>query len=205
MKLDQIYIDMDGTIVDYHNRFYIIYSIACCKVGMKPLSREKWLECRRNGTPTYTQEEHKLLDPIFEELFESPDYLCFDNLIHGMDSVIHTLQKNYDIHIVSFRAKDKNLRDQLAGYGITNFGTIIQGFSSGIVVDEKASMIKRVILNPKGWIIGDTNFEITAGQKLGLKTIAVTWGDKQRDTLEKYNPDFIVDKPKEILSIINPD
>jgi phosphoglycolate phosphatase len=202
MRTEQIYIDMDGTIVQYHDRFYIVYSIACCRVGMKPLGREKWLECRRLGIPTYTSEEHKRLDPIFEELFESPEYLCFDRLMHGMDNVVKILQYKYDVHIVSFRAKDQNLKDQLGGYGITNINTIIKGFSPNTVVDEKANMIQRVISNPKGWIIGDTPYEVTAGQRLGLKTIAVTWGDKNRESLEKYNPDYIVDSPSEILDII---
>lgn len=203
MKTEQIYCDMDGTIVSYHDRFYIIYSIACCKVGMKPLSRSEWFECRRQGIPTYTKEEHDKISPIFEELFESPDYLCFDRLISGMDNVINILQKKYKIHIVSFRSKKYNLLNQLEEYGIKNVNTIIQGFSSGTVVDEKANMIQKVIPNPSGFIIGDTQYEVTAGQRLGLKTIAVTWGDKDRETLQKYNPDFIVDSSSEILEIIN--
>lgn len=203
MRTEQIFIDMDGTIVSYHNRFYIIYSIACCKVGIKPLGRIEWLKCRRDGTPTYTTEEHKLLDPIFAELFESKEYLCFDRLITGMDIVVNTLQEKYDIYIVSFRNNKHNLLNQLEGYGIINVNAINQGFSSETVVDEKANMIQKVIQNPSGWIIGDTPFEVTAGKRLGLKTIAVTWGDKSKEYLKKYNPDFIVDSSEEILEIIN--
>ncbi len=198
-----IFIDCDGTIVDYHDRFFIIYNIACCKVGMKPMGRMEWLDCRKNGIPTYTLEEHKKLDPIFAELFESPEYLCFDRLIHNMDNVIKTLQNKYKIYIVSFRANEQNLINQLNEYGIVDFKPIIQGFSPGTIIDEKANMIRRVVKNPRGFIIGDTPYEVTAGKKLGLKTIAVTWGDKDRQALEKYSPDFIVDNPEEILKIIH--
>ena len=203
MRKEQIYLDMDGTIIDYHDRFYLVYSIACCRNGVKPLNREKWIHCRKNEISIHTPEIHAKLSPTFEELFESPEYLCFDRLIHGMDNIIKTLRKEYDVHIVSFRAKDRNLKDQLKGYGIRDINTIIQGFSPGLVVDEKANMIKRVIPNPSGFIIGDTPFEIESGKKLGLKTIACTWGDKSREILEKHNPDFIIDNPSEILKIIN--
>jgi len=203
MRTEQIFIDCDGTIVDYHDRFYIVYSIACCRNGVKPLNREEWLHCRKNEISIHTPEIHAKLSPTFEELFESPEYLCFDRLIYGMDKIIKTLQKEYDVHIVSFRAKDQNLKDQLKGYGIRDINTIVQGFSPGIVVDEKANMIRKIIPNPNGWIIGDTPYEITAGKKLGLKTIAVTYGDKSKEYLKKYNPDFIIDNPSEILEIIN--
>lgn len=203
MSKEYVFIDCDGTIVSYHDRFYLIYSLACCQIGIKPMGRIDWLECRRTGTPTYSKEDEKKIFPIFDEMFESPEYLCFDRLIVGMDNVVNTLQKKYDTHIVSYRAKDKNLRDQLAGYGIKNINTITKGFSHDTPPDEKAAMIRRVIPNPSGWIIGDSPHEIIAGQRLGLKTIAVTWGDKDRKTIQRYNPNFIVDSSKEILDIIN--
>ncbi len=198
----QIFIDMDGTIVSYHDRFFLIYNIACCKTGIKPLSRADWLKCRLDGTPAYSKEEHAKIQPIFDEIFETPEYLCFDRLIHGMENVIIKLQEKYPVHIVSFRTQNENLKNQLKEFGIINVNTIIRGFSPETIIDEKADMIQEVVPNPSGWIIGDTPYEITAGQRLGLKTIACTWGDKSKSTLESYKPDFIVDSPKEILDII---
>ena len=64
-------------------------------------------------------------------------------------------------------------------------------------------MLKNIINNPKGFIIGDTHHEVLAGKELGLTTISVTFGDQSKEFLSKYNPDFIVDSPKEILEIIN--
>src|SRR3989304_6635069 len=142
MRTEQIFIDMDGTIVDYHDRFYIIYSIACCQNGMKPLSRKEWLNCRRNDIPTYSKKEHERISPIFEKLFESPEYLCFDRLIHGMNDVVNILQQKYKINIVSFRANEINLLNQLKEYNINNVRPIIQGFSPSTIVEEKANMIK---------------------------------------------------------------
>lgn len=198
----QIYFDMDGTIVNYHDRFYKIYSESFIEIGEIPLSKKEWIIMRRDGIHHYPPGIHEKIDPYFAQHFESSQNLKHDTIVDGMLNVIHTLQKTYPLKIVSFRSNNINLIKQLNGLGIYNVETIIQGFAPGTIVEEKANMIKNVISNPKGWIVGDTQYEIISGQKLGLKTIAVTYGDRTKEFLEKYNPDFIIDKPEEILDII---
>jgi len=197
-----IFFDFDGTIVSYHDRFYRIYKEAYQKIGETPLSKEEWLKMRQSGDIIYAPGIRERIEPHFAKAFESSEYLKYDKIIPGMLNVVHTLQEKYPVKIVSFRSNDVTLKEQLKYLGINNVETIIQGFSPGIVVDEKANMIRKVIPNPSGFIIGDTFYEIIAGKVLGLTTIAVTYGDQSRETLEKYNPDFIVSDPKEILQII---
>lgn len=198
-----IFIDLDGTIVSYHDRFYKVYSEAYSEIGEIPLPKQEWLKQRRNGGIHYPPGIHEKISPIFERLFESREYLKYDTLIPGMNKVIHTLQKEYPIKIVSFRANNETLTEQLHNLGIHNFETIIQGYCPGTPRDEKANMIRKVIPNPSGWIIGDTFYEVLAGKKLGLKTISVTYGDQSKETLQEYNPDFIVDSPSQILDIVS--
>lgn len=199
----QVFIDMDGTIVAYHDRFYRIYKESYLEIGEIPLPKTEWLEMRRNGGVHYPPGVHEKIEPYFAKTFESSEYLKYDTIIPGMLKVIHTLQEKYPIKIVSFRSNDVTLKEQLKYLGINNVETIIQGFRPGIIADEKANMIRKVIPNPKGWIIGDCHYEILAGKALGLKTISVNWGDQSADTLEKYNPDYIISHPSEILEIIN--
>jgi phosphoglycolate phosphatase len=51
-------------------------------------------------------------------------------------------------------------------------------------------------------IIGDSNHEIEVGKKIGIKTIAVTWGFCLEEYLKNYNPDFIAHNLKELEQII---
>jgi phosphoglycolate phosphatase len=204
MKKEQIiFLDFDGTIVDYHNRFYKIYRDAYIEIGEVPLSKKEWLKMRRNGGVHYPPGIHEKIEPHFARTFESSEYLKYDTLIPGMLDVVHTLQEKYPVKIVSFRGNNETLLEQLDYLGIHNVETIIQGFRPGIAIDEKANMIRKVISDPKGFIIGDTSYEILAGKVLGLTTIACTWGDQSSSTLRKHKPDFVVDKPEEILEIIN--
>jgi phosphoglycolate phosphatase-like HAD superfamily hydrolase len=197
--MEQIFLDMDGTIVDYHDRFYKIYYEAHMEIGEIPISKEEFVKRRRDGKTNYPQ---KIYEGMYLK-FEDPKYLKYDKMVSGMYGVINSIRKKYPIKIVSFRANNKNLTDQLKYLGIHDIEVISQAYHHGINCDEKANMIQKIVPNPSGFIIGDTHFEILAGQKLNLITIATTWGDQSKETLQKYHPDFIVDSPEKILEIIN--
>ena len=44
--------------------------------------------------------------------------------------------------------------------------------------------------------------DIEAARKSGISSIAVTWGYNSKDALLKENPDFIVDTPEELRSVL---
>ncbi|OIP25023.1 hypothetical protein AUK11_01605 [bacterium CG2_30_37_16] len=50
--------------------------------------------------------------------------------------------------------------------------------------------------------IGDTRYDIECGKRAGVATGAVTWGYYKKKDLKKYKPDYIIEKPSEILNII---
>lgn len=53
------------------------------------------------------------------------------------------------------------------------------------------------------YFITDTAGDILEAKGLGIKTIAVTWGFHDYNTLENAQPDLILDRPEEILSMTN--
>ena len=50
--------------------------------------------------------------------------------------------------------------------------------------------------------IGDTNTDMKTGIAAGMCTIGVTWGFRNREELENYNPKYVIDHPNEIIDII---
>lgn len=52
------------------------------------------------------------------------------------------------------------------------------------------------------YFVGDEVRDIEAGKKVGIKTIAVSWGYNTRDALGKEHPDYLVDSPAELEKII---
>lgn len=62
---------------------------------------------------------------------------------------------------------------------------------------NKQNLIKDEVI-----YVGDEVRDIEACKKSGIKIIAVTWGLNNSNLLIKHKPDFIINKPEEILRIL---
>jgi len=51
--------------------------------------------------------------------------------------------------------------------------------------------------------VADEVRDIEACKKVGIKIVSVTWGFNKRELLSKYKPDWIIDKPPELLSLLH--
>ena len=49
--------------------------------------------------------------------------------------------------------------------------------------------------------VGDETRDIEAAKKAGIKVAAVAWGYNSRRALEKHEPDYLLEKPQELLNI----
>jgi phosphoglycolate phosphatase len=49
--------------------------------------------------------------------------------------------------------------------------------------------------------VGDTPIDMETARRAGLAAVAVTWGFRSRDELERCEPDIVVDAPAEILRL----
>jgi phosphoglycolate phosphatase len=65
------------------------------------------------------------------------------------------------------------------------------------------SLIKENNLNlGDTFFVGDSNHEIDVAKKVGIKSIAVTWGFTSEQKLRLRNPDYIVGNVEELERII---
>lgn len=73
-------------------------------------------------------------------------------------------------------------------------------FGKGKVLKK---LIKRLsLLRDEVVYVGDEVRDIEAARKAGIKIIAVTWGFNSRERLERAKPDFVIDRPREIIDLI---
>jgi HAD superfamily hydrolase (TIGR01509 family) len=78
---------------------------------------------------------------------------------------------------------------------------------SPLFVFNKARVIEKVMkkLNVKPEdtaYVGDETRDIESAHKAGVKSVAVTWGYHFRDLLVRFKPNYVVDKPEELLGLI---
>ncbi len=51
------------------------------------------------------------------------------------------------------------------------------------------------------YMVGDTINDIRQGKLAGVKTVGVSWGFQERGLLERELPDFLIDRPEELVEI----
>jgi len=123
---------------------------------------------------------------------------------YGMPKLLSDLNKNYTVGITTSNSKS-NVDKFLKKFKLTaNFYFV----KTNISLFTKAWWL-RILIKKHGFkrnetvMIGDEIRDIEAAHKVGAKSIAVTWGLNTKKLLKQSNPDHIVDKPSDILKIIN--
>jgi phosphoglycolate phosphatase-like HAD superfamily hydrolase len=77
---------------------------------------------------------------------------------------------------------------------------------ANVALFNKAASLKKVMKRegvdtPDCYYIGDEVRDILAATKVGIKSIAVSWGFQARESLAANNPTVLVDKPSELPNV----
>ena len=106
--------------------------------------------------------------------------------------------KGYSLGILSSNSKS-NIKIFLKNYELSQcFNFIVT--SKNIFSKHRA--MNRIIQKQEFIYVGDEIRDIQASKRVDVVSIAVTWGFNKKDALEKQNPDYIIDRPFQILDII---
>ena len=70
----------------------------------------------------------------------------------------------------------------------------------------KAKILKKIlkeyaILPSQAAYVGDESRDIDAAKEAGVKSASVSWGFNSKKMLAKHQPDYLIDKPEELLAI----
>jgi len=116
---------------------------------------------------------------------------------------ISLYKKNYSLYILTYNRVD-NVQRFLENNEMEVFDKI---YSSSPYLLGKARTIKKLLkeqkITPEEVLyIGDDINDIKAAKKAGVKIVAATWGANSKRGLENHFPEFIIDAPRELLSLI---
>ncbi|MBI4226600.1 HAD-IA family hydrolase [Candidatus Roizmanbacteria bacterium] len=206
-KVKTIIFDFDGTIADTFPLILELFDEYAEEFGYKKIDRKE-SERLRNKNPK----------EIFQELKISPLKLPFlaNKIRNGLNKQIQTVKifpgmkdvllslkkKNFYLGILTSNSLD-NVRKFLFIYNLEVFNFVHSEMN--IFGKDKAlnNMLRQNKLSREDVIyIGDEVRDIEACKKAKIKIIAVTWGFNKKEILQKNNPDYLIDKPEELLKII---
>jgi phosphoglycolate phosphatase len=206
MKKSCIFFDLDGTLLDSRERLYKLFDHL---VPENVLDFDRYWQIKREqkghsfllreyyhySQDTITNFEEKWLSEI-----EQSQWLQYDKPFDWVDELLDDLHSKYKLYIVTARQSEKAVKKQLSQYAWIKHLTDILVTEQK---NEKCDLINSFSINKdSSWFVGDTGKDIQAGQKLGIKTAGVLTGFRSRESLQKYNPDVIVENANALRTIL---
>lgn len=202
-----IIFDFDGTIAD---TFYSLINIAnelAEDYGYKKIEKRE-IKSMKNKNIKHILRERGI------SIFKIPFFIKKGNekldkniknvnIFPGIKKILVKLKKQkYKIGIITSNSKN-NIKKFLKKYKIDFFDFIYSGISIFGKDQKIKKLLKKYKLKPEQVIyVGDEIRDIEAAKKSKIKIISVTWGFNSKNILKKQNPDFLVNKPQEIIKII---
>ncbi|HJO91773.1 MAG TPA: HAD-IA family hydrolase [Victivallales bacterium] len=198
--------DFDGTIADSYPVVVDIIKKYYKSLGIKDISSFEEERIRNMSSkqiiknlsipyykiPSFVSKIRKMLKSEIERI----------NMISGVSDMLFELNKENKLIVLTSNSEG-NVKYFCRKFNIDFFDQINTERS----LFGKADIIRKIIKNDNAqyngiYYIGDETRDIDAAKKAGIKSVAVSWGYSHRDILEKHNPDFIINSPKELLDII---
>ncbi|MDW7998419.1 MAG: HAD-IA family hydrolase, partial [Thermodesulfovibrio sp.] len=203
--------DLDGTLVDSCEDIRVALNYCFEKRGIEGFSKEEVRRMVGEGVNRLIEKvllARKVSLP-FKEMIEcfinyySQHIADFSRLYPG---VIETLEELREIKkvVISNKLTELSIKT-LESLGIIKFFSFIAG--SDFFPEKKPSPLPFIetmkrfkVLPDETLVVGDSELDIEAGKLAGVKTIAVTYGYRNRDLLK--NADFVIDKFSDLVRIV---
>lgn len=201
-----IIFDFDGVIADSFSAIYSVVRDAFKSIGI-PLSeqgyRDFFLVNPKLAEQRICNDEKKFND-VQKSIHENAPKKYRDvKIFPDMLNIILRLSANADMAIVSSSQTDV-IDEKMKEYGLIKYFSLILGADKALTKIEKINeIINHLNADKKSiYFISDTVGDLNEGKKIGITTIAVTWGFHDEKTIKKSKPDIIVDSANKLLEAI---
>lgn len=118
----------------------------------------------------------------------------------GLIPVLEALQKDHTLAVISSNGF-RTISRMLERFGFDRFFQGILG--SDFLFSKKDKIMHALsqygIDRMRTFYIGDTTGDIREAREAGVRPVAVTWGWHSREKLAAAHPDFLVDRPGDLL------
>jgi len=203
MKL--LLFDFDGVLVESLDIYEKAVSLSLAKMN-KPLTRgrEDFLELfDGNFYESLTKRGVDLKEfmEVSSGLLEQVDYTEMQPVTAIID-VVEELQKNNILLVISSNYS-QTISAALEQFKFNGYFQEVLG--SDFLLSKKDKVlyaIKKYQIDPEDiYYIGDTTGDIQEGRAAGVKTVGVTWGWHSKERMAAAQPDYLVNKPQELLQL----
>lgn len=214
MKKKLLIFDLDGTLVDTLPSITLAINM-CAHNFHYPQRTEEQVRCAvGNGVDSLLQKtmpreamenptQRERVKDFFAQCYEMTQKgidSCYDGI---MDVLIECSRRGLAIAVLS------NKPDALVKLIVNNLfedGMICESVGQTDMPKKPDPFVPLLIAKRQGvlptdtYFIGDSEVDVLTGKNAGMRTVAVSWGFRERTVLEAAEPDVIVDSAQELLN-----
>ncbi|MEA5532644.1 HAD-IA family hydrolase [Crocosphaera sp. XPORK-15E] len=208
MALKVIVFDFDGTLADTYDTFVEIANSLSAEFGYKPVDRQEQEKLKHLSAKDLIKQSEisPLKIPFVLQRVKSELNHKIQDLqpINDIPSCLQQLKdKGYLLGIITSNAED-NVLVFLKNHNLEQLFNFIY---AGINLFGKHKIINKLLKEQKlqpheVMYIGDETRDINSAKKSNVQSVAVTWGFNSTEVLAKHQPDFLINHPQELISIL---
>lgn len=217
--------DFDGPIMDVSERYYRVYQYCLAQVQrpnqrLSVLSKEAFWQLKRSRTPEreigqrsgLEDEQSQIFSQLRKATVHTLPYLSYDQPLPRAIATLEKLQAlGIDLVVMTMR-RVSELDEALERNNLGRFFAsdrrycLSNDYVKTADTKDKPLLMARAMteLPPVQacWMVGDTEADILAAQSQQIPIIAVLSGIRDRQQLEQYQPNFIVNNLKEAVDLV---
>jgi phosphoglycolate phosphatase-like HAD superfamily hydrolase len=221
----RIITDFDGPIMDVSERYYQTYKL-CLEQARLPeqpvrqLNKAEFWDYKRSRTPEQEigiasgldRKQAREFAHLRRQSVHQLANLAYDRLIPGAIEALKTAQRaKVDLVVMTMR-RQVELEYAFESYNLGQFFSgdrcycLANDYHKTRDIDDKPLLMKRALaeLPPAAdvWMVGDTEADMVAAKRSGVKAIGILSGIRDRAQLELFQPDLILNNLSEAVNFI---
>lgn len=205
-----IAIDLDGTIIDCYPRQAAVTKYIFNELGIDNIDFQTIWQHKRSGLSTFevlnfyfpeiSAEIIKSFTVKWLELIEEPYWMTLDQLFPWSQSILEILNSmNFSLVLLTARQRPENVFNFLTMNKIDDLFSQVHIVSPQKATQQKADLLLQV--NPLCHC-GDTETDALAAEKVDVRFIGVSCGQRSKDFLERYTSVVILNNISELPKFI---
>lgn len=192
-----IFFDLDGTLLDSRSRLHGLFQSL---VPQSCFSFDEYWSLKRNRIShkqilakyfEYGDNDIEAFQKHWMANIESEYWLDMDIPFPGVTEYLNKIKEEHTLYVVTARQSKAMAAQQINHFGWANV------FEAILVTEQKldkyALISNAVEVSITDWLVGDTGKDIQTGKLLNMNTAAVLSGFLNRQCLNEYEPDLVVD------------
>ena len=208
MNIKVIIFDFDGTIADSLDTLVTITNRLAAEFGYKQTAPDELAQIRNLSSREIVMQSGIsifklpfLLKRVKENLHNEIQHLT--PIIGIKEALIQLKHEGNQLGILTSNSEE-NVRSFLKNQDMEELFSFVYSettlFSKHKLIRK---FMKRNFLSPEEIVyVGDETRDIESAKKINIKAIAVSWGFNSEEVLAKHKPDFLIQKPSELINIM---